>query len=115
LEDIFKFTYEDIIQRVQSIDVFWFNERRFPSSIFEIEHTTDFKNALLKFLELQDFDIQMYIVSYKERQKEFLSKIELSAFKPIKVKTKFIDYEGVSKWHEHAYKLWLTESELLRG
>jgi hypothetical protein len=113
LEDIFKFTYEDIIQRVQSIDVFWFNERRFPSSIFEIEHTTDFKNALLKFLELQDFNVQMYIVSYKERQKEFLSKIELSAFKPIKRKTKFIDYEGVSKWHELAYKLRLTESGII--
>jgi hypothetical protein len=113
LEDIFKFTYEDIIQRVQSIDVFWFNERRFPSFIFEIEHTTDFKNALLKFLELQDFNIKMYIVSYKERHKEFLSKIELSPFKPIKGKTKFIDYERISQWHTKTYELMLTESKII--
>jgi len=113
LEDIFKFTYEDIIQRVQSIDVFWFNERRFPSSIFEIEHTTDFKNALLKFLELQDFNVKMYIVSYKEREEEFLSKIELSAFKPIKEKTKFIDYERISQWHTKTYELMLTESKII--
>ncbi len=112
LEDIFKFTYEDIIQRVQSIDVFWFNERRFPSSIFEIEHTMDFKNALLKFSELQDFNIQMYIVSFRERQKEFLSKIELSGFKPIKEKANFISYEEVSQWHAKTYELMLTESKI---
>jgi len=115
LEDIFKFTYEDIIQRVQSIDVFWFNERRFPSSIFEIEHTTDFKNALLKFIELQDFNVQMYIVSYKERQKEFLSKIEFSGFKPIKGKANFISYEEVSQWHAKVYELMLTESKIFQG
>jgi len=114
-EDIFKFTYEDIIQRVQSIDVFWFNERRFPSSIFEIEHTTDFKNALLKFIELQDFNVQMYIVSYKERQKEFLSKFEFSGFKPIKEKVNFISYEEVSQWHAKTYELMLTESKVLEG
>ncbi len=115
LEEIFKFTYEDIIQRVQSIDVFWFNERRFPSYIFEIEHSTDFKNALLKFLELQDFNVQMYIVSYKERQREFLSKIEFSGFKPIKEKTNFISYEEVSQWHAKTYELMLAESKILEG
>lgn len=115
LDDIFKFTYEDVIQKVQSIDVFWFNERKFPAYIFEIEHSTDFKNALLKFLELQDFNVQMYIVSYKERQREFLSKSEFSGFVPIKGKTYFITYEEVSQWHANTYELMLTESKILGG
>ncbi|MEW6409238.1 MAG: hypothetical protein AB1488_03885 [Nitrospirota bacterium] len=115
LNDIFKFTYEDVIQKVQSIDVFWFNERKFPAHIFEIEYSTDFKNALLKFLELQDFNVQMYIASYKERQREFLSKIEFSGFKPIKGKTHFISYEEVSQWHAKSYELMLTESKILGG
>jgi len=115
LNNIFKFTYEDVIQKVQSIDVFWFNERRFPAYVFEIEHSTDFKNALLKFLELQDFNVQMYIASYKEREREFLSKSELSGFKPIKGKTHFITYEDVSQWHAKSYELMLTESKILGG
>ena len=83
LEDIFKFTYKDIIQRIQSIDVFWFNERRFPAYIFEIEHSTDFKNALLKFLELQDFNVQMYIVSVLVKHKlEFLPDLFLYSLPP---------------------------------
>lgn len=112
---IFKFTYEHLIQKVQSIDVFWFNERRFPAYVFEIEHSTDFKNALLKFLELQDFNVQMYIISYKERQREFLSKMDFSSFEPIKEKTHFITYEAVSQWHEKSYELMIAESKILRG
>jgi len=115
LNSIFKFTYEDVIQKVQSIDVFWFNQRRFPAYVFEIEHSTDFKNALLKFLELQDFNVQMYIASYKERKSEFLSKSEFSGLKPIKGKIHFITYEEVSQWHARSYELMITESKILGG
>ncbi len=113
LDDILKFTYEEVIQKVQSIDVFWFNKRNFPAFIFEIEHSTDFKNALLKFLELQDFKVKMYIVSHKERQREFLSKMEFSGFEPIKGITHFITYEEVSQWYARTYELKLTESKIL--
>lgn len=115
LEEIFKFTYEDIIRRVQSIDVFWFNERKFPTCVFEIEHSTDFKNALVKFLELQDFNVEMYVVSPKERQKEFFHKIEFSSFNPIKSRTKFISYEEVSNWHAKTYELMLVENKIFRN
>ncbi len=114
LDNIFKFTYEDVIQKVQSIDVFWFNERRFPAHIFEIEHSTDFKNALLKYMELQDFNVQMYIVSHQERKREFLSKIEFLGFAPIKGKTHFVTYEEVSQWHAKSYELMLTEKKIFK-
>lgn len=115
LDDIFKFTYGDVIQKVQSIDIFWFNERKFPAHIFEIEHSTDFRDALLRFVELQDFNVQMYIVSYKERQGEFLSRIKFTGFKPIEEKTRFINYEEVSQWHARSYELMLTESKIFGG
>ena len=108
----FNFTYEDIVKRVQSIDVFWFNERKFPACVFEIEHSTDFRNALIKFLELQDFNVEMYIVSPKERQREFFHKIEFSSFKPIKSRTKFISYEEISHWHSKTYELMLAENKI---
>ncbi len=109
---IYKFTYEEVIRKIQSIDVFWFNERRFPFSVFEIEHSTDFKNALLKFVELQDFNVQMFIVSPKERHREFVSKVDFVGFKPIRSRIKFIGYEDVSNWHAKSYELMLTESRL---
>ena len=114
LDVIFNFTYEDIVKRVQSIDVFWFNERKFPACVFEIEHSTDFRNALIKFLELQDFNVEMYIVSPKERQREFFHKIEFSSFKPIKSRTKFISYDEISHWHSKTYELMLAESKIFK-
>jgi len=115
LDNIFKFTYEDVIQKVKSIDVFWFNQRRFPAYVFEIEHTTDFRNALLKFLELQDFNVQMNIVSFKERKEEFLNKIKFSAFEPIKQRIRFITYEQVAQWYRKSYEQMLTESKIIGG
>jgi len=112
MNNIYRFTYEDVIRKIQSIDVFWFNKRRFPDSIFEIEHSTDFRNSLLKFLELQDFSVQMYIISNKKRQREFFSKVNFIGFKPIKNRTKFIAFEEVSRWHSKSYELMLTESKI---
>ncbi|MCP2604778.1 hypothetical protein NLC29_01310 [Candidatus Aminicenantes bacterium AH-873-B07] len=113
LKTIYRFTYDDVLEKIKSIDVFWFNERKFPSFIFEIEHTTDFKNALLKFLELQDFNTKMFIVSYKARKKDFLSKIDFTSFRPIRNKVKFLSYEEVSQWHAKSYELILTEKKII--
>ncbi|MCD6223885.1 MAG: hypothetical protein J7J73_03130 [Deltaproteobacteria bacterium] len=115
LNTIYKFTYDEVIQKIRSIDVFWFNERRFPASIFEVEHSTDFKKSLLKFLELQDFLAKMYIVSHKQRQKEFLSKIDFVGFKPIKNRVIFISYEEVASWHSKSYELALTEKHIINS
>jgi hypothetical protein len=112
LDTILEFTYRDIIRRVQSIDVFWFNDRRFPSCVFEIEHSTDFKNALLKFLELQDFNVQMYVVSPKQRQREFSYIINFSSFDPIKERVEFVSYEEVAQWHARVFELKLIESKI---
>src|SRR5690625_3475011 len=55
LESIFAFSYPKIIKRARTVDVIWFNERNFPDSFFEVEHTTDIQNSLLKFNDLRDF------------------------------------------------------------
>lgn len=54
----------------------------------------------------------MYIVSDKERQREFFSKVNFIGFKPIKNRTKFIAFEEVSRWHSKSYELMLTESKI---
>ena len=50
------FSYDTLKRKAKTVDVIWFNERIMPSSFYEVEHTTDIKNSLSKFYELQDFN-----------------------------------------------------------
>jgi hypothetical protein len=99
LSNIYEFTYGEVLRKAQSIDVTWFNSRNYPNSFFEIEHSTDIYNSLLKFVEFQDFRISFYIVADNLRRSEFENKISKSAFAPIKPFVKFWDYDSVSELH----------------
>ena len=58
------FTFQNIIDdSISFVDVIWFNQRQFPQVIFEVEHSTDFRDAFIKFMELQDFQTRFYCVS----------------------------------------------------
>jgi hypothetical protein len=94
-----KFTFDDVLRRAQTIDVTWLNARRFPDSFFEIEHSTDIYNSLLKFLEFQDFRVNFCVVADSRRRAEFQSKLSSVAFAPIKQSVKFWDYDAVSELH----------------
>lgn len=102
---IFEFSYAEIVNRAKTIDVIWFNQRKLPSSFFEVEHSTDIQNSFLKFNDLQDFYSNFYIVSSTGRRKEFEHKILYSAFKEIKERVKFIDYDFVSNLHTKSFEL----------
>lgn len=93
------FTYETLLRKARTIDVIWFNERKMPSHFYEVEHTTDIKNSLSKFYELQDFFSKFYIVAGKYRKSEFDDKISSSIFLPISKRVCFLDYEQVASVH----------------
>ena len=66
------FTYKRIIKEsVSFADVIWFNDRGFPHKIFEIEHSTDFRDAFVKFMELQDFIAEFHCVASEYRKIKF--------------------------------------------
>ena len=102
-KDIPNFTFEHIIQSTKYIDVIWFNERQFPNSIFEVENSTNFRNSLVKFVELQDFVTSMTIIAPNEESKirKFNQEIEKSAFASIKNRVKFFNYEYIEKLYNH--------------
>jgi len=97
--EIFNFSYYTFVKRAKTIDVIWFNERNMPSSFFEVEHSTDIQNSLIKFYDLQDFFSGFYIVSSKDRKKEFYSKINRDIFKSLKERVNFLDYEYIANLH----------------
>lgn len=93
------FTYENLLRKARTVDVIWFNEREMPSDFYEVEHTTDIKNSLSKFYELQDFASKFYIVADACRKEEFKDKINVSMFNCIRSRVQFLDYERVVAMH----------------
>lgn len=99
------FTYGHVVAKARTVDVVWLNMRRFPHSLFEVEHTTDMKNSLIKFVELQDFRTKMVIVAPGRSRGHFDRTLALAAFQPIRRLVDFWDYEQVSSLHSRTYEL----------
>lgn len=76
-----------------------------PSAFYEVEHTTDIKNSLSKFYELQDFHSKFYIVADVNRKREFEDKLNVSMFDPIHDRVLFLDYQRVASMHEGLAKI----------
>lgn len=104
-----QFTYENLLRKARTVDVIWFNVREMPSDFYEIEHTTDIKNSLSKFYELQDFHSRFFIVANSCRRHEFLDKLSLSVFHSIKDRVHFLDYEQVAATHAGLSSLKTTD------
>lgn len=103
--DLPDFSYDTLKRKARTVDVIWFNERIMPSSFYEVEHTTDIKNSLSKFYELQDFNAGFYIVADTSRKREFEDKISVSMFEPIKDRVGFLDYKRVATMYESLAKM----------
>lgn len=113
IREFYEFGYDHIIHRAQTVDVSWFNQRKMPSMLFEVEHSTDIQNSLLKFVELQDFYVEFFIVADDARRREYEHKTTLSAFTPIQRRTKFLSYEQVSEWHAKTYEIVSLENNIV--
>lgn len=101
LQELPVFTYKNLAHRASTIDVSWFNDRLMPHSLFEIEHSTDIQNSLLKFFDLQDFNTRMVIVAAPARRREFRDKLNRIAFHSISERVAFYDYESLARDYEH--------------
>lgn len=99
------FTYEKLLRKAKTVDVIWFNEREMPSNFYEVEHTTDIKNSLSKFYELQDLHAGFYIVADVNRKKEFDDKLHVSMFGAIEKRVKFLEYNRVVDMYEGLTKV----------
>lgn len=93
------FTFESLLRKARTVDVIWFNQRQMPTHFYEVEHTTDIKNSLSKFYELQDFFSSFFIVADQYRENEFQDKLSASIFSPIKNRVKFLTYDKVAALH----------------
>lgn len=102
LQIIPHYSYPELVERSSTIDVIWFNEHGMPHSFYEIEHSTDIQNSLLKFNDLKDFSARMVIVADEKRHSEFNNKISYAAFNSLKENKRvaFLSYESLDKQYE---------------
>jgi len=100
LQEIPVFSHDILVRRSSTIDVVWFNNRLMPNSFFEVEHSTDIQNSLLKFHDLQDFYARMIIVADENRHKEYREKVSRSALAEIQDRVKFLGYNTLVKQYE---------------
>lgn len=102
ISELPKYSYDSIVQRSSTIDVIWFNERNLPHSFFEVEHSTDIQNSLIKFNDLQDFYSRMIIVADHKRRADYINKIKYSSFKDLSKNNRvsFLDYVSLNKQYE---------------
>lgn len=100
------FGYASLVRRASTIDAVWLNSRKMPDSLFEVEHSTDIQNSLLKFADLQDFNARMYIVADASRRRSFADKLDYTAFRCFGgVRgglVKFLSYDELEKQYARA-------------
>lgn len=92
-----QFGWEQMVNRARTVDVIWFNERKMPNSFFEVEHSTDIQNSVTKFCDLQDYHAHFFIVAPANREGQFRKIMERTAFKDVKDRVRFCDYETISR------------------
>lgn len=109
---IYDFSYENFVRRARNIDVIWFNSRKMPSSFFEVEHSTDIFNSLIKFSELADFYANFCIVADIARKREFEYKLSSSVFNEMKTRISFMSYDQLADLHTNTNKLNKTMQDL---
>lgn len=99
------FTFEKLMRHAKTIDVAWYNEREFPHAFFEVEHSTDIQNSLLKFLEFQDLRTRFVIVADSARRAQWQDKMARVAFAPLRERVEFLSYDTLAIRHTHAARL----------
>ena len=109
LDDIYPFTYPEVVRRAAAVDVTWFSERRFPSEFIEVENTTDMHGALLKFVTLDAFYSTFRVVAPSARKSEFESKLSHPSFASVAKRTKFATYDAVAEMHAKASEVIAAE------
>lgn len=108
-ESLYPFSYDKFVKRASTIDVVWFNQRKMPSNLFEVEHSTDIQNSLVKFADLQDFHTEFVIVADAAREREFNAKLGFSVFECIRKRVSFMSFRTLADWHTKLNELAAVE------
>lgn len=98
LNDIPKFSYDEIINEVKRIDVIWFNKKglMFPKMVFEIvDSISTLDGAFNRSLQLNNFRTKFYIVAPEKHREKFDKTIHLERYNQFMERFQFINYDDI--------------------
>lgn len=114
LRQIPEFTYGKIMKIVRRMDVIWFLAKPkyiFPKYIYEVEHSGDFTNSMLKMFQLKDFDATFVLASWDSKRKMFDDRIDQEPFHEVKNRFIFRPFELISEFYFSAVKHFELEAK----
>lgn len=114
LQNIYNFSYNEIIDRAKTVDTIWFNERKLPNAFFEIENSTNFQNSLSKFYDLQDYNAKFYVIAPISRRREYENILNRNLFKQIRniIRLEFMNYDDISELHSKTSELFKLQKRI---
>ncbi|MCR5077736.1 MAG: hypothetical protein K6A82_06840 [Prevotella sp.] len=89
------FSYPILTNRAKTVDVIWFNDRDMPNSMFEVEHSTDIQNSIVKYCDLQDFHCKFTIIAPQNRHAQYDKVMERTALRDMANRVYFASYEDI--------------------
>jgi hypothetical protein len=110
LNEMPQFTHKKILETAREIDVIWFRDE-FPAYCFEVEHTTNVKDGLLRLYQVRHLNAKFYIVAPHEVETKFLTEVAKDPFNQISSRYKFKSYEDLSLMHQIAKEYYQIKSQ----
>jgi len=105
LQEIPEFTFRETLEVVREIDVIWFRTEGYPEYCFEVEHTTNVKDGLLRLYQISPLKgIKFFIVAPTEALSKFEIELSRIPFTRIKERYKFKSYQDLVSFLETATK-----------
>ena len=95
-----EFAFPNILKRAKTVDVIWFRKNQMPEAFYEIEHTTNIRNSVEKFCDLNDFYSRFYIIAPQTRKRMFNDILSAPIFTPMQERIKFFSYENLVRQFE---------------
>lgn len=107
------YSYPELVKRSSTIDAIWLtpygqgHDLLMPHALFEVEHSTNIQDSLLKFMDLAAFNARMVIVADKKRKDEFLTKLKFNAFRRLNEnnRVEFLSYDTLVALYEKESEL----------
>lgn len=101
LQGIPNFTYPRIVKNVKGVDVIWFNDD-FPHTCFEVEHTTNITEGLLRLYQIKAISCKFFIIAPSSRKTKFDREILKDPFREIRNRYSFRSYEQLLEFYRIA-------------
>jgi len=103
LDKLPAFTYERLLGPIRKIDVIWFQEE-LPQACFEVEHTTNVKDGLLRELNAGKFSAaRLFIVGPEDQRSKFDSEISREPFYKFRGAYVFRSYNELIEYYLAAW------------